>query len=271
MEIAVPRWREEPGTLRQGTSVVRPEATGESITTDSTGTDSGGGLGRTLARLALYPGSLLERLRENPKNEWLKSYAYLRDLLLDVGRRATLSGHLGAPDDVFYLSFDTARRLLSEPPSRHYTRRRVARAKQEYERNECYSPPLFVDRDFRPIERGPQREEGGLSGLGVSEGGVSGRAIVARSPEAVDLSERSAAGERAILVTEFTDAGWTPLFFQVDGLVMERGSLLSHGSIVAREAGIPAVVNVDGAMEQIDTGDRMAVDAETGSIEILDR
>ncbi|PSP74036.1 hypothetical protein BRC86_07220 [Halobacteriales archaeon QS_3_64_16] len=271
MEIAVPRWREKPGTLRQGTSVVRPDATGEPITTDSTGTDSEGGLGRTLARLALYPGSLLERLRENPKNEWLKSYAYLRDLLLDIGRRATVSGHLGAPEDVFYLSFGTARRLLSEPPSRRYTRRRVARAKHEHERNERYSPPLFVDRDFQPIERGPRREESGLSGLGVSEGRVSGRAIVARSPEDVDLSGKSVDAERAILVTEFTDAGWTPLFFQVDGLVMERGSLLSHGSIVAREAGIPAVVNANGAMERIDTGDRIAVDAEAGSIRLLDR
>lgn len=265
MEIAVPRWRDEPSTLRNEPD--RPRSPPTDTDTDASADADAGTLGTlatTLARIVLYPGSLLERLRENPKNEWLKSYAYLRDALLEVGRRARASGHLDAPEDVFSLRFETARRLLADPPSRIHTRASVSRARRRAERNRAYSPPLFLDEAFRPVEPTPaDGNDGPMRGLGVSGGRVSGRAITARSPEAVDLGDDS--GPR-ILVTEFTDAGWTPLFFRIDGLVMERGSLLSHGSIVAREAGIPAVVNVENALERIDAGDSIVVNADEGVV-----
>lgn len=265
MEIAVPRWRDEPSTLRNEPD--RPRSPPTDTDTDASADADAGTLGTlatTLARIVLYPGSLLERLRENPKNEWLKSYAYLRDALLEVGRRARASGHLDAPEDVFSLRFETARRLLADPPSRIHTRASVSRARRRAERNRAYSPPLFLDEAFRPVEPTPaDGNDGPMRGLGVSGGRVSGRAITARSPEAVDLGDDS--GPR-ILVTEFTDAGWTPLFFRIDGLVMERGSLLSHGSIVAREAGIPAVVNVENALERIDAGESIVVNADEGVV-----
>ena len=257
MEIAVPRWRDDPSTLRRASP--RSHSSPDNA-------DSMGKLSTMLARIALYPGSLLEQLRENPKNEWLKSYAYLRNVLLEVGHRATKTGHLATSEDIFYLRLETARQFLDDPPSRNHTRSSVSRAKSRYERNQAYSPPLFVDEDFLPVERKQTDEDNGaMRGLGVSGGWVSGRAITAQSPEEVDLSDGP---EPQILVTEFTDAGWTPLFFQIDGLVMEHGSLLSHGSIVAREAGISAVVNVDDALERIGHGDWIEVNADEGVVRI---
>lgn len=259
MEIAVPRWRDDPSTLRTMPSHSRSPAAN---------TDSMGKLKTTLARVTLYPGSLLERLRENPKNEWLKSYAYLRDALVEVGRRATKSGHLAVPENIFYLTLRTARQLLDDPPSRSHTHNSISCAECEHERNKSYSPPLFLNEGFQPVkQKQMEKSDGIVRGLGVSGGQISGRAITARSPKEVDLSGEV---EPRILVTEFTDAGWTPFFFQVDGLVMERGSLLSHGSIVAREAGIPAVVNADNVLEHINTGDRISLDADNGIVRLPD-
>lgn len=268
MEIAVPRWRDDPSRLSGAAPSERwaPETA-----------DDGGGVLETLAGLALFPGSLLERLRENPKNEWLKSYAYLRDVLVEVGERATERGYFTEPDDVFYVSQGTVRRLLDEPPSKRYVRRAVARNRREQEWNARYSPPRFTDERFRPVSRHrsdradsehrSDTADGTLRGLGVSDGSVSGRVVVAHSPEEVEFPNDS---ERRVLVTEFTDAGWTPLFFRIDGLVLERGSLLSHGSIVAREAGIPAVVNATGALSRLETGDTVEIDGGDGTVRLTD-
>lgn len=258
MEIAVPRWRDDPRTLSKTGSLKRSRLAKREATS---------GIAMKIARLALLPGSLLESLRENPKNEWLKSYAYLRDLLTEVGNRATQTGHFTTPEDVFYVSQRTARTLLTDPPSRRHIRTEVTRAKNEYELNQTYTPPLFTDGRFRPVKRQSSREkEGPIQGLGVSGGTVSGRVITAQTPEEVDIPTSS---KPHILVTEFTDAGWTPLFFQIDGLVMERGSLLSHGSIVAREAGIPAVVNVENVLDQFETGDPVEVNGDSGTVKML--
>lgn len=257
MEIAVPRWRDDPSTLYETTPCERrlPEKTDDST-----------GIITTLAGFALFPGSLLERLRENPKNEWLKSYAYLRDILVEVGERSTNQGYFAEPEDIFYVSICTARALLTEPPSRQYVRKTVAQERRKREWNRRYTPPRFADKRFHPVGQNQSTQDDGvLHGLGVSQGEVSGRVIVAESPEEVELSNDS---EPRILVTKFTDAGWTPLFFQIDGLVMERGSLLSHGSIVAREAGIPAVVNASDALSRLETGDIIEVDADDGTVRL---
>lgn len=257
MEIAVPRWRDDPRMLSKTASQKQSR---------STEGETSGGIPMKVARLALLPGSLLESLRENPKNEWLKSYAYLRDALIEVGNRATQTGYFTAPEDVFYVSQRTARTLLNDPPSRRYIRTNVARAKNEHELNQTYTPPLFTDDRFRPVKRQSSMDnDGPIQGLGVSEGTVSGRVIYALSPEEVDIPTGS---KPHILVTEFTDAGWTPLFFQIDGLVMERGSLLSHGSIVAREAGIPAVANAANVLNQFQTGDPIEVNGNDGTVKM---
>ncbi len=104
-----------------------------------------------------------------------------------------------------------------------------------------------------------------LTGTGVSPGRVEGRARVILDPR---LDSHIEPGE--ILVAPVTDAGWTPLFINAGGLVIDVGGLLSHGSVVAREYGLPAVVGVTGATLQIKTGDRIMVDGSTGTVIKLD-
>jgi len=257
MEIATPRWRDDPSTLNDTTPCERRVAAK---------TDGSDGIPTRLAGLALFPGSLLERLRENPKNEWLKSYAYLRDLLVEVGKRATNRGYFTEPEDIFYVTIRTASGLLDEPLSRKYVQETVAQGRRKHKWYRRYTPPRFTDECFNPVGRNHSTQDDSvLRGLGVTQGKVSGQVVVAQSPEEVELPDGS---EPRILVTEFTDAGWTPLFFKIDGLVMERGSLLSHGSIVAREAGIPAVVNASDALSILEAGDTIEVDAEDGIVRL---
>jgi pyruvate,water dikinase len=99
----------------------------------------------------------------------------------------------------------------------------------------------------------------------VSAGIVTGRArVILRS----DADERVQPGE--ILVAPFTDPGWTPYFVPAAGIVMDMGGLLSHGSIIAREYGIPAVVNVGPATQIIRTGQWLEVNADQGVVKVLD-
>ena len=103
-------------------------------------------------------------------------------------------------------------------------------------------------------------DEGGLRGTPASPGSVTGSARVILAPQGARLEP----GE--ILVAPSTDPGWTPLFLTAGGLVMEMGGMMSHGAVVAREYGIPAVVGVRGATERIASGDRLTVDGSTGVI-----
>ena len=119
-----------------------------------------------------------------------------------------------------------------------------------------------VPKIVRVEDLAPERR---LKGMGVSPGRVEGRARVILDPH---LESHIEPGE--ILVTPITDAGWTPLFINAGGLVVEVGGLLSHGSVVAREYGLPAVVSVSGATRQIRTGDRIAVDGSSGVVLRLD-
>ena len=104
---------------------------------------------------------------------------------------------------------------------------------------------------------------GALAGSSVSPGIIEGTARVVLDPSTAVLN----AGE--ILVAPFTDPGWTPLFINARGLVMEVGGLMTHGSVVAREYGIPAVVSVPDATKTIESGQRIRVNGDEGFVEIL--
>jgi pyruvate,water dikinase len=121
-----------------------------------------------------------------------------------------------------------------------------------------FDPTAFVP---DAVDRGTKV----FHGLGVSAGTATGRArVILRS----DAHERVQPGE--ILVAPFTDPGWTPYFVPAAGIVMDMGGMLSHGSIVAREYGIPAVVNVGPATQIIRTGQWLEVDADRGVVKVLD-
>ncbi|MCK5197628.1 MAG: phosphoenolpyruvate synthase, partial [Spirochaetales bacterium] len=102
-----------------------------------------------------------------------------------------------------------------------------------------------------------------LPGIAVSAGVIEGRAKVVSSFEEAELEDGD------ILVTQFTDPSWTPLFVSIKGLVTEVGGLITHGAIIAREYGLPAVVSVEGATKLIKDGQMIRVNGTEGYIEIL--
>jgi pyruvate,water dikinase len=204
--------------------------------------------------------------RENAKNEFVRLSAHERHVALELGRRLAARGTLERADDVFFLSFDELRGAASDGRSADL-RASVAVRRQELERNRSIRPPAVVVGRFDPDRDDPQSLDDGtdrLTGLGVSPGVVSGPArVILRS----DATERVLDGE--ILVAPFTDPGWTPYFQLAAGLVTDLGGMLSHGSIIAREYGLPAVVNVARATHVIRNGDQLQVDGTRGEVRIL--
>ena len=139
--------------------------------------------------------------------------------------------------------------------------------------HEATVPPPPEGEYFQPGEDvsrpGDQTDEDGgsgaiLTGTSACGGQVEGRAAVLR-----DLSESAKVSHGDVLVTRQTDPGWAPVFFLIKGLVLERGGMLSHGAIIAREYGIPAVVGVAKATEGIASGQQVRVNADQGNVEIL--
>jgi phosphoenolpyruvate synthase/pyruvate phosphate dikinase len=129
------------------------------------------------------------------------------------------------------------------------------------------TPPRVITSEGEIVQAqlaGDAAPPGALIGTGVSAGVIEGVARVVRDSTTAVLH----AGE--ILVAPFTDPGWTPLFINAAGLVMEAGGMMTHGSVVAREYGIPAVVSVDGATTIIRTGQRILVDGTRGFVTIQD-
>jgi phosphohistidine swiveling domain-containing protein len=205
-------------------------------------------------------------IRENIKSEAVRHLTIIRSLLLELGGRLADTGVFGEVDDIFFLDEkELALVLLGS-----YTEdvgKVVASRRAEYERNLAIIPPKVVWGRFDPMEFPDVQEMECvevLEGLAVSSGKVTGPARVILRPG----SERVEPGE--ILVAPFTDPGWTPLFLTAAGIVMDMGGLLSHGSIVAREYGIPAVVNVGPATRMIKTGQMLLVDGDRGVVRILE-
>ena len=143
----------------------------------------------------------------------------------------------------------------------------IAARRAEYDKNSSVTPPDVVFGKFDPDNYIPDTIDEHvqeLNGLGVSPGTAIGTARVLLR---ADTEEQLLAGE--ILVAPFTDPGWTPYFVPASAIVMDEGSVISHGSIVACEYGIPAVVNVGSATKIIKTGQKIQVDGNRGVVRIL--
>ncbi|MNI59615.1 Chondramide synthase cmdD [compost metagenome] len=142
----------------------------------------------------------------------------------------------------------------------------ISQRKDEYKIYEKLTPPRVITSDGEIINGQYQREQlpaEAIPGLAVSTGTIEGRARVILNMEEADLEEGD------ILVTTFTDPSWTPLFVSIKGLVTEVGGLMTHGAVIAREYGLPAVVGVVQATKLIQDGQRIRVNGTDGYIEIL--
>ena len=204
--------------------------------------------------------------REVWKNMAVRQFYLLRRILLTLGERLQRQGALSSREDVFFLELPEVEAVVAGNASFDW-RERILRRRREYEQNTKLSPPPVVIGRFDPNVHGRPTvgvETKVLEGLAVSPGVVSGRArIILRTEE----HQQVLPGE--ILVAPFTDPAWTPYFVTAAGVVMDQGGLLSHGSIVAREYGLPAVTNVGLATQLIHTGDLIEVDGSRGRVTIL--
>jgi len=203
-------------------------------------------------------------LRECLKSEIVRQLAGIRRLLRALGGRLTARGVLDAPDDIFFLAYDEIDGIADGSVD---AKEKIANRRGRYERDLAITPAAVVIGRFDPARHGrPPADRGttDLRGVAVSPGVVVGPARVILRAGA----GRVRPGE--ILVAPFTDPGWTPYFLNAAAIVMDLGGVLSHGSIVAREFGIPAVVNVGPATELVRTGQTLRVDGARGVVTILD-
>ncbi|MEV0307139.1 PEP/pyruvate-binding domain-containing protein [Nonomuraea fuscirosea] len=208
------------------------------------------GLGRTRR----YAG-----LRELPKFYLVKTLAAIRRSLLVVGEHLVARGVLDAAGDVFFLDLRETRAALSSSAD---LRELVARRRETYERERRrrHVPRVLLSDGTEPESLAQPAADGALTGTPASAGTVTGVARVVLDPIGAHLEP----GE--ILVCPSTDPGWTPLFLTAGGLVMEMGGAMSHGSVVAREYGIPAVVGVADATHRITSGQEITVDGAAGTV-----
>ena len=203
-------------------------------------------------------------IRENLKNQLVRQLAGVRRVLRELGRRLAERGILERPDDLFFLEFDEIGPLVAGDD----VRARIEARRAEYEAHLTLRiPPIVVGRfdpDRHKLEEEVDLDRRQLEGLGINPGCATGPARVILRAGTGQLRP----GE--ILVAPFTDPGWTPYFLNAAAIVMDQGGLLSHGSIVAREFGIPAVVNVGPATSIIETGQMLRVDGARGIVTILE-
>jgi rifampicin phosphotransferase len=221
-----------------------------------------GSLRAWLVRFALGRARQLAGLREMPKYCMVVALAAVRRELANVGAELARRSKLDTAADVFFLDLKEARAALDGRDMRDLVRNRRQTYQSELRRR--HIPRVLLSDGTEPQARSAAKAPtAGLTGTAASAGTVTGIARVVMDPVGAHLEP----GE--ILVAPSTDPGWTPLFLTAAGLVMEMGGANSHGAVVAREYGIPAVVGVADATSRITTGQRITVDGAAGAITLV--
>jgi len=201
--------------------------------------------------------------REYPKYEIVNHYFAYKQALLKEAEQLVAMDVLHDKEDIYYLSFEELREVIRTKKLDYQV---INSRKGEFKLYEKLTPPRVITSDGEVISGQYNRENlppAAIAGLAVSAGVVEGRARVIVKLEEADLEEGD------ILVTLFTDPSWTPLFVSIKGLVTEVGGLMTHGAVIAREYGLPAVVGVENATKLIKDGQRIRVSGTAGYIEIL--
>ena len=203
--------------------------------------------------------------RERMKDLVIRRLDRSRRIYRELNRRLLQRGLTTSTNDMFFLLWSEVHALLTGANTPEQSAEIVERRRRDYRWSQQVEVPKIQEGTPRTLDAQtlPHRLE--LDGLGVSPGMVTGLARVV-----TDLRRGAYIEPGEILVAPVTDVAWTPLFSQAAGLVVEVGGLLSHGSIVAREYGVPAVVGVSGATKTIRTGDRIRLDGARGQVFKLD-
>jgi phosphohistidine swiveling domain-containing protein len=261
IDLGMPRWRDDPTHIRgmianyqrldnpdlaPDTQFARGAAAAEAVLAKV----------NPLARWALGRARQLIGIREMPKFLIVTAFGLVRRQLTEIGAALAEAGRISDVDDVFFLYFTE---LLGDTDMRAVVADRRAAYDLEVRRRRIPRVMLSDGTDVEALSTGTPSSDG-IAGTPASAGTVTGIARVVLEPVGAHLEP----GE--ILVAPSTDPGWTPLFLTAGGLVMEMGGSNSHGAVVAREYGIPAVVGVPDATQRINTGDRITVDGAAGTV-----
>jgi pyruvate,water dikinase len=201
--------------------------------------------------------------REYPKYGKINRYFVYKQALLKEAEQLVQANVIHEKEDIYYLSFEELHEVVR---THKLDCQLISQRKEEYKLYEKLTPPRVITSDGEIITGKYKRENipaKAIVGLPVSAGVIEGRARVILNLEDANLEEGD------ILVTSFTDPSWTPLFVSIKGLVTEVGGLMTHGAVIAREYGLPAVVGVENATRLIKDGQRICVNGTEGYVEIL--
>ncbi len=288
IDLSLPRWSEDPTTLLQmvlNTVEHNPQSShkahhqkliaeadkAEQVLIKKAAKGWLGCLRRPLAKRLIQVSRNLMPLREHHKFLVMQLVQRLKPIFNEVGTQLHQQGQLELPSDIWFLRLPEIKAALENSPSdikqgahlKHLAiERRVAQP--HYKK---LTPPHVItsEGEIPAFSFDIDAPEGALIGNPVSAGIIEGIAKVILDP----ATETLKTGE--ILVAPFTDPGWTPLFVNAKGLVTEVGGLMTHGSVVAREYGIPAVVGVVDATKTIKTGQKLRINGTAGIVEILEQ
>ncbi|MFN7995798.1 MAG: rifamycin-inactivating phosphotransferase [Bryobacteraceae bacterium] len=201
--------------------------------------------------------------REYPKYGMISRYFVYKQALLEEAERLVQGHVLRDKEDIFFLTFEEIHDVVR---TNQADDRLIRRRKDAFRSYQPLTPPRVLTSDGEVVDGEYRRDDlpaGALAGLAVSAGTIEGRARVIVDMTQADLEPGD------ILVTTYTDPSWTPVFVAIKGLVTEVGGLMTHGAVIAREYGLPAVVGVEHATRLIQDGQRIRVHATKGYVEIL--
>jgi pyruvate,water dikinase len=201
--------------------------------------------------------------REYPKYSIINRYFVYKQALLKEAEQLVQANVISEKEDIYYLTFQELHELVR---TKKLDDQIIRKRKGEYEFYEKLTPPRVITSDGEIVAGRYKRENlpaEAIVGLPVSSGVIEGRARVISNMEDANLEDGD------ILVTSFTDPSWTPLFVSIKGLVTEVGGLMTHGAVIAREYGLPAVIGVENATKLIKDGERIRVNGTEGYVEIL--
>ena len=259
-DIAVATWQENPGPVRELLAqFVRQPPPPKAAAAPAQG-------GKT---------ALVQRrldLKGQVNTLYNRLLAELRWSILALATQWQQQGYLTARDDIFFLTLEEIReRVLGDgTPAWSGIRGRIGDRKTQYDQDQHLPVVPYLVFGNAPPSREVALAPGAtvqqkLTGIGASAGVVAGPVLVVTQLEAVAATEGP-----FILVVPYTDAGWAPLLARAQGLIAEVGGRLSHGAIIAREYGIPAVMDVTNATQRLHTGQWVRLNGETGIVEVLD-
>ncbi len=281
IDITRPRWSERPSTLLSAilSNVKNFEAGAGKRRFEQGRQEAWSKEQELLERLRALPGGarkaaetkrMIDRVRtfsgyrEYPKYHIVSRYFVYKQALLEEAERLVRADVLGDKEDIYYLTFQE----LHDVARTHEVDDQInfAERGQAFRSYQALTPPRVLTSDGEVLAGVYRRDDvpaGALIGLPVSAGTIEGRARVILDMAHADLEPGD------ILVTPFTDPSWTPLFVAIKGLVTEVGGLMTHGAVIAREYGLPAVVGVEHATRLIADGQRIRVHGTDGYVEIL--